>query len=353
MIYTINTLNQLFKSITEQAINLTKDHHGHLIQVEGEIGDVTVKNYATLFGVKLSQGTDYVSLDIPKTLIEGNSIYTKQYVKVTGTIKPDISSYTHNKLQFKIDVTAIQATESPVQSEKHRENQERVQKLLNLNPGSRSFPLKERLSITYITGIHSKVEDDFNNALLPINDFIQVKPVYVSMLDKDAITKTITEAKGDILAIIRGGGSASEFQVFNEPEVMTALAEFKGYRTVGLGHASDATYCDLIADFSGDTPTQLAVDIREKYEQYLKLLKDRMQQNQQIQNLNQQVYGFKAEIERMKKETPILAPTREIPIQKNTNSKAGMVINAVLVIVVIYLAYTYIFNHHAINQLIQ
>lgn len=62
----------------------------------------------------------------------------------------------------------------------------------------------------------------------------------------------------EILAIIRGGGSADDLSVFNDEFLVRAIAASRIPTLVGVGHEVDVTLADLAADVRAATPSNAA-----------------------------------------------------------------------------------------------
>ena len=107
----------------------------------------------------------------------------------------------------------------------------------------------------------------------------------------------ILDSMGDIDVIIlgRGGGSAEDLWAFNDEGVARAVAQCKTPIVSAVGHETDTTICDFVADFRAPTPSAAAEiicpDIREMISDIAQL-KDRLngQINYIVDNQLQRVY---------------------------------------------------------------
>lgn len=62
----------------------------------------------------------------------------------------------------------------------------------------------------------------------------------------------------DVIAIIRGGGSADDLSAFNDEHLARALAASRIPTITGIGHEVDESLCDLVADVQASTPSNAA-----------------------------------------------------------------------------------------------
>ncbi|MEI7968158.1 MAG: exodeoxyribonuclease VII large subunit [Betaproteobacteria bacterium] len=74
-----------------------------------------------------------------------------------------------------------------------------------------------------------------------------------------AILAASRRAEVEVLIICRGGGSAEDLWAFNDEGVARAIAHCSMPVVSGVGHETDFTIADLVADFRAPTPTGAAV----------------------------------------------------------------------------------------------
>ena len=73
-----------------------------------------------------------------------------------------------------------------------------------------------------------------------------------------------SKGKFDIIALIRGGGSKLDLEVFNSYQIAKTIAELEIPVWTGIGHETDYSVCDLVANRHYKTPTALASAIVER-----------------------------------------------------------------------------------------
>lgn len=111
-----------------------------------------------------------------------------------------------------------------------------------------------------LSSSRSKAVDDVN-ILLNDRRGIQTHLIHVNLYDEKSIADGLRSAENgnfDVVLLVRGGGSEREFEVFNSKTVIEQISQMKTPVIVGLGHTSNQTIIDTVADRSETTPTSAA-----------------------------------------------------------------------------------------------
>ena len=131
----------------------------------------------------------------------------------------------------------------------------------------RKRPLPERVrAIGVVTSLQAAALSDILRTLrlrCPLVEVI-VAPTLVQgdgAADQIAAAIDLLNAHGqaDVIIVARGGGSIEELWAFNEEQVARAIARSRTPIVTGVGHETDFTIADLVADARASTPTAAAM----------------------------------------------------------------------------------------------
>jgi exodeoxyribonuclease VII large subunit len=104
---------------------------------------------------------------------------------------------------------------------------------------------------------------------------VQVQGANAPMSIARALRRCNEEALADVIVIARGGGSFEELYGFNSEVVARAILASRLPVVTALGHTSDRTVADLVADAECRTPTEAGSRVVPKKSDLVALLRER------------------------------------------------------------------------------
>jgi len=104
---------------------------------------------------------------------------------------------------------------------------------------------------------------------------IKVQGAAAPMSIARALRRCNEEALADVIVIARGGGSFEEMYGFNSEVVARAILTSRLPVVTALGHTSDRTVADLVADAECRTPTEAGARVVPKKSDLVALLRER------------------------------------------------------------------------------
>jgi exodeoxyribonuclease VII large subunit len=211
-------------------------------------------------------GGSSVCVEVLASLVAGRGIEPGQAVIATGRLRIRSTRFGLEVRLVASDIEAVKKTNGQNASELAHQGAITLERFRSLPAKRNAFPqsLCFDVSVIHSTSSESLVFQDCISELAKLGDTIKLHRYPVNMLDPVEIASAIRQAPDvGVLIVIRGGGAASDFAVFDDPRVLTAFAAKNAYRVTGLGHSGNQTLLDVLADFSASTPTQAGAFVRE------------------------------------------------------------------------------------------
>lgn len=211
-----------------------------------------------------------IPMDIRHTLIARAGVEEGDSVTVVGKV---IARLWNGRVEFRVDVAAFDMAEQVADRDAKKADVAAVAMLKRIGRTGRSFPsrLPFRISLIHSRSTQAQVDRDFIGGLAGAAQSVVIKTVPISMTNAASLARAIAEADGDVIAVVRGGGDAVQFEIFDHEDVLTAIGEANAFCLLGLGHSTNDTLADLLADHSASTPSAAGVFIRDEVAKLTKL----------------------------------------------------------------------------------
>ena len=139
---------------------------------------------------------------------------------------------------------------------------------------------------------------------------VQVQGAGAPMSVARAMRRCNQEALADVVVLARGGGSFEEMYAFNTELVARAILDSRLPVVTALGHTSDRTVADLVADAECRTPTEAGARVVPKKADLLGQLRER--QRLLDRELKQLVARYVERINRASRDLARLSPIAQV-----------------------------------------
>ena len=251
--YTVSELNSSIKNIMENNFNL--------IKVRGEISQTNKHSSGHIY-FTLKDGNSLISSICWRSTVPRLNIKIEDGISVI--VKGRITTYElQSKYQIIIDQVDYEGEGALLKL-----LEQRKKKLSHLgyfdNKNKKPMPkFPSRIGvITSETGavikdIIHRVSERFPLELVLYPANVQGEKSLKDLIDGINYFNN-TFLTPDLIIIARGGGSLEDLMSFNEEELVKKISESKIPIVSAVGHETDFTLCDLVADLRAPTPTAAA-----------------------------------------------------------------------------------------------
>ena len=265
--YTVSELNSSIKNIMENNFNL--------IKVRGEISQTNQHSSGHIY-FTLKDGNSSISSICWRSTVPRLNIKIEDGISVI--VKGRITTYElQSKYQIIIDQVDYEGEGALL---KLLEQRKKKLSLLGYfdNKNKKLIPkFPSRIGvITSETGavikdIIHRVSERFPLELLLYPANVQGEKSLKDLIDGiNYFNNTLSTP--DLIIIARGGGSLEDLMSFNEEELVKKISESKIPIISAVGHETDFTLCDLVADLRAPTPTAAAeIAVPERKDLFFKI----------------------------------------------------------------------------------
>lgn len=266
--FTISDLHSFLNDTLKACIAQQKQER-QLFCVRGILKNVeqAVENskWPSVYDLIIQDTTGSIEVEISKHLL--SSLKNGSYVEIQGV--PTFNFF-REQCTKRLRGYAIRAIEEDSAIQALQSKLSTLDILKKHRPKSHTFPNQFDLSVAVIYSSASKVDiqKDFYNYLNEYRDEFNFDEKPVSLSNVDALSHAISSCiDHDVVVVIRGGGRSDAFDIFNDEKVLKAFSNLNGYRIVGLGHNSDVTLLDYLADHSAITPSDAGIHLKGEFDE--------------------------------------------------------------------------------------
>lgn len=265
------------KEISHILSSILKNAFPEMVAVTGEISQVSKQNSSGHICFTLKEGDSVLNATYFKYYHTANNFMPKlgDKVKVFGEIK----SYDKSS-SYQINVKKIEYDSEGLLWKQFEEMKKKLY-AEGLFDESRKSPVpKYPYRAAILTALTGAVIKDFivttknekGRYLIDVWN-IPVQNIENAPVIADTILKAGSHTERyDVIVVMRGGGSVEDLAVFNQEVVARAAAASKVPLISAVGHETDFTIIDYVADYRAATPTAAAVYLSSHYKAAQQLL---------------------------------------------------------------------------------
>lgn len=235
-------------------------------RIQGEVSSLKPSGKALYFTIKDKSDSAQLDCMIWLNVYQVNGIELKVGDEIIVTGFPEIYA-PYGRFSFKVNTIEYEG-EGKLKQEYEKLKSTLKQEGLFEVDRKRTLPLLPT-KIGVITSMQGAVIKDFTTnigrhgfKILAVDSRVEGKDAIHELL---AALNTMSTQDIEVLTIIRGGGSWESLQAFNTESVIRAISDFKVPVITGIGHDSDITLSQLVADYGASTPTAVAEVLNEPW----------------------------------------------------------------------------------------
>ncbi|NNG80631.1 exodeoxyribonuclease VII large subunit [Acinetobacter sp. ANC 5378] len=287
------------------------------------------KNYKNkIYNIILTDGKVEIRAQSDFHIIE--NIKDNDFVEVICFCQPT-KDYKNESLEMSANIISVR-TLSKEEVPSDINHATTILKSLNLKPNR--FPRDNNritLSLIYSSSSAAQVHQDFLGALGDFKHEIEIEELKTRFNNIDELLATIEMAKGNVIAIIRGGGDSNDLMIFDEDKVLQKIADLKSYRIAGIGHSADNNLVNAVVDYSATTPTDAGNHLKEQLMQNKRDMWEISNLRQNFKNLEANVL----ELETKNNELQNRIVATRMPTKSTNINNILIVVIVVLILIVI------------------
>lgn len=257
----IVTVSQLNRAVAQSL-----ERNFPLVLVRGEIAQLTVASSGHLY-FSLRDRESSVKAVMFRGRASGLSWRPKEGDEVEATA---VVSLYEPRGDFQLRVEAMKRSGAGTLYEAFLARKEKLGKAGLLDEG-RKRRLPARIdTIGLVTSLGAAALRDVVVTLTTLAPRIRIR-LYPSLVQGSEapamlcgqLRRAAADPLADVVVLVRGGGSLEDLWAFNEEDLAYAIFESPVPVVVGVGHETDVTIADLVADLRAATPTAAAQAIAE------------------------------------------------------------------------------------------